>query len=372
MFKYLKNFGEKNPPHSKLLLVVSRIRKANMSTSTQKRALRNRAVMREKWNEAYRAPIKKGRPQKNPPRGKREAWTIVEKKCLLEGLKSYGPQNLKLIANLIGSKSEAEVQEKIFSLRGAAACDIQSTNGANNEERTSIEKWIFSLGELVRCDDIDCSLEISKALGYIAKYENFDDNQVSDLSWRNIYLYLSGLAENRTVGLPRMSDTESVILLELLTELGTSLNKMDTFPQQQILEHKIQMINAGACVQFLNRAQRTQNTLLLSQALGNEFTGLENQLVDSISGTSTSSNPSISKTSESTCSLDDVETASHSKAAYSVNPSNLVYKNEVNLNEYVGLKYSDELDKIFIKPKLFTFNPLCIPTKLLNFKLKNV
>ncbi|KAK3702804.1 hypothetical protein RRG08_042787 [Elysia crispata] len=339
--------------------------------STNKRALRKRVVKRKAWNEEM------GPKPKSSRKSSLETWNLVEKKCLLEGLKSYGPQKHKLIANLIGSKSEAEVQERIFSLRGAAACDTQSADGINTEVRAPIEKWIHTVSELVHCDEIDYSLEISKALGYIAKYEDFDDEQVHDLSWRNIYTYLSGLAEKGAVGLPTMSDIESLILIELMTDLGTTLNGLDTTPQQQILEHKIQLINAGLGVQYINRAQRSQNAMFMAQALGNEFTGLENLLTDSFSDSSSSLNSSKSKTSEknlfeTSSSTDNDVAASRSNTIYSVNPSNFVHKNGVDLNEHVGLRYTDELDITFIKPKLFTFNPLCIPTNLHNFQLKNV
>ncbi|GFR59948.1 hypothetical protein ElyMa_005396700 [Elysia marginata] len=337
-----------------------------------KRVLRKRVAVKKQLNREFEAP-KKYRKPRNSDKSMLDSWKFGERKLLLEGLRSYGPEKTKLIANLIGTKSEAEIQEKIFRLRGDAACDIQITGGVNNEVRAPIEKWINSMNELI-CEDTDCSWEIVKTLGYIAKHETFADNQAPDLSWQNIYTYLGALAENRTVGLPTLSDIESTILLELMTDLGTTLNKLNTTPQRQILEHKVQLIHPG--VKFTNKEQKALCASLLAHALGNDFTGIEHLLVDSTTRSSSSAQPSTSKTTEETIfeatrSLEGGVSVLPSNFTYSVSPSNLVPKNEVDLSEHVVLRHGEGLDKAFIKPKLFTFNPLCIPTKLLKFQPKS-
>ncbi|GFO27493.1 hypothetical protein PoB_005399800 [Plakobranchus ocellatus] len=358
-----------------------------------KSALRKRGAPKNIWGKAPNK--KKSFSSKSLLNQSGLSWTLLEKRCLLEGLKNYGPRNTKLIANLIGSKSEPEVQEKIFSLRGSAACDIQGSDSIKQEDKAPIEKWIHSVTELVNCDDTDYSQMITKALGYIAKHEDFEDSQVADLSWKNIYMFLYELAENREFGLPKLSDIESMILLELMSDLGLVLKKSNTSCQRQILEHKIQMIDAGLGIANADRPQRAQCTSLLARALANDFTGLDGLLVNSkqkssdssihkphkdnrsgIEAESTSSWANSDKlfSNNDACSSSSTPVESHiGTASSSVHQmqteaeNNLVPRHEVDLSQHVVLRNAVGVKKTFIKPKFFTLNPLCIPTKLLDF-----
>ena len=332
------------------------------NVSTIRRSLRKRV--------AQRKPLGGESNSNRSSRGKSShlSWNLEEKKSLLEGLKLYGPQSHKLIANLVGSKSEAEVQEKIFSLRGDAGCDTQSADGTNTDVRAPIEKWIHSLCELVHCENNDHSHEISKTLRYIAKYEDFPEKQGLNLSWAKIYFFLSGLAEHRTGdALPVLSDIESTILLELMTDLGTTLNQFNTTSQRRILEHKIQLINAGAGVHCNNRAKKFESAKLIASALGNDFSDVKD-LIDSTSGSASTSKSCAETFPEST---DSIENGASALTLSGTDCTNWVSKDDFDLNEHVKLRNSEGLDKTFIKPKLFTLDPLCIPTKLLNFQPKD-
>uniref|UniRef100_A0A0B7AQU5 Myb-like domain-containing protein n=1 Tax=Arion vulgaris TaxID=1028688 RepID=A0A0B7AQU5_9EUPU len=349
-------------------------------------------------------------------------WSIVEKSRLLEALKRYDSHNISSIVKLVGTKSEEEVQDKITSLRGVESkkCTRNRVTGPGSE-KAPIEAWIDLVHEMIKHEPADYSQLIPKVLGLITRNEKFEDTGNPQFKWRNIYQFLTDITDDRLEA-QKLSDIESLVVLDMMHSLGDTLLKSDTAEQRQILDFKYNLLNFKS--DNPNKYEKEINIHRIAQALSNDFWDIEdaqqgsslsqsssssavpNDSTQQLSETSSETRNGTDMTPESTAtSFQHIQTSSRLNVnigASGTKPANFSPSSTLAGQKYstkqisekhnsgnssshesssaedgntsfgVKLRHSEKFGKHFERPKYFSLNPLCVPTKRLALQPKTI
>lgn len=275
-------------------------------------------------------------------------WSQQEKTRLLEGLKRFG-EECDVLAEIVETKSAEEIERKIRSIKatGRALGSAETLEGSGVVKKAPLEAWIDLIQDLKFYEHQDYSCLIPKILGLITRNEHFEDSGIPNLDWRQIYQFFTDITEDRCT-VTSLTDIESFVVLDLMHKLGDMLRNSDTTEQRHALDLKYHLISLKKSKQKIAEAfgnnfsdpddvqcleQRASNGLNELEAMPQETTAIPSNISASSSEPTTKDSHDLSNPSEVTPVTDD---------------SNSVTD--------------------FVKPKLYTLNPLCIAAQHLKLQ----
>ncbi|XP_005108570.2 uncharacterized protein LOC101855751 [Aplysia californica] len=346
-------------------------------------------------------------------------WTVVEKTKLLEAVRRFSPDNVEVLSSIVGTKTPEEIADYIKTLskmKPSSRRTYQKTKD-DDKEKSPMELWTELVNELVHYEPTDLGRCVTKVFGLITHNEEFAPSEQPRLSWRRIYQFLSDVLEDKAE-LQELSDVESHVVLDMMHGVGDTLHSSDTRVHQRLLTTKYKFLNTK--LTELSEPARRRRYSLVHRGLHNDFDYLEepsevsdptepptscqeNDDVTDVSAAAignTECSPAgyVTSTSVSTCASAETSSSSAQQSALTSSsppaptPGHSGHREESppltaeSPSLAPGVATGDCRDasssssanhsscgvstttKEFVKSKLFTLNPLCIPTSLLPLK----
>lgn len=278
-------------------------------------------------------------------------WTVVEKTKLLEGIRRFSEDNIDILSNIIQTRTPDEVTEYMDYLKQHRPGKVFKNKNEdeapeNTDNKSPVEQWAELVAEMTYYEDKNFSDYIPKVFGLIARNESFAPSQIPRLNWRNIYKFISDLLHDK-IDLQELTNVECHVVLDMIQQLGDTLHTSDKDVHSKLLTAKYELLNTKLTDN--SEEDRNRRQAAVHKALSNDFNFLGGSTEPQTSSVSSDDQELPVPSGDDNSSTTEGKTSSVTEKKSS--PGNV--------------------QKKFIKPKLYTLNPLCIPPPMLTLKPKS-
>ncbi|KAK7090446.1 uncharacterized protein [Littorina saxatilis] len=323
------------------------------------------------WSERTAAYVKAVTKGKGAPC---KIWSINEKKQLLDALKKHPHQDWDNLCRCIPTRSKAEIQDYIHTLKGGVEYKSKGSREVQLEW-APIESWLDMSIEMVHYEQTDLSKILSRVFSIMGNFSQHPEPSSPTVQpdYGKLYRYIAAIMDE-SLCMPDLTPLESAIVADLMHGISDKLRLSDTSLQRKVMCWKYKMLNykfdfddIRSCFDRIRKAltndfsdlQRDGNRIVSGLASAVNPTGDADQNVagtssDPVPVASTSRDDSVSPEKGGSSSKED---ASKSDAEKASSPKRKRGRPAV----YTWRRPLE-------KPRLYSMNPFCVPIRLLRLK----